>query len=157
MEIALAILGIVLICIAFVGCFVPVLPGPPIAYAVLLIAQLGPNAPFSLQFMIIMAVIVGCITIIDYMIPAFGAKKWGGSRYGIIGAILGVLLGIFILPPFGFIIFPFVGAIAGELLNGTKSDRALRAALGTLVGLLFGSLLKFSVTLIIAYYFFTNL
>lgn len=157
MEIALAIFGIFLLCIAFVGCFVPALPGPPIAYAALLLAQLGPETPFSFQFMIIMALIVGGITIIDYMIPAFGAKKWGGSRFGIIGAVLGVLLGIFILPPFGFIIFPFAGAMAGEILTGARSDKAFKAAIGTLIGLLLGSLLKFSLTLIIAYYFFTNL
>jgi len=157
MEVFLAIVGVVLILIAIVGCFLPVLPGPPIAYVALLLAQVGPNVPFTMKFMIIMAAIVAVVTLLDYMIPALGAKQWGGSRYGIIGAMIGVLLGFLILPPFGFLIFPFLGALVGELLQGTKSDKALKSALGTLVGLLFGSILKFSVTLIIGYYFFTNL
>jgi len=157
MEVFLAIVGVVLILVAVVGCFLPVLPGPPIAYVALLLAQVGPNVPFTMTFMIVMAAIVAVVTLLDYMIPVLGAKQWGGSRYGIIGAMIGVLLGFFILPPLGFLIFPFLGALVGELMQGAKSDKALKSALGTLAGLLFGSILKFSVTLIIGYYFFTNL
>lgn len=157
METVLLIIGIILIIIGLVGCFVPGLPGPPLAYFSLLLLQIGPVIPFSLKFMIIMALVVAGVTLIDYLVPAYGAKRWGGSRYGIIGALIGVIVGIFVFPPIGFIIFPLLGALVGEILNGATTDKAFKAAFGTFVGLLLGTLLKFSITVIIAYFFFTNL
>lgn len=157
MEIILIIIGVLFILIGLVGCFVPVLPGPPLAYVALLLLQIGPTVPLTLKFMIIMALVVALVTIIDYFIPALGAKKWGGSKFGIIGAFAGVVMGLFIFPPFGFVIFPLLGAMVGEVLNGADTNKAFKAAFGTFVGLLFGTMLKFSLTLIIAYYFFTNL
>src|SRR5210317_2040457 len=157
MEIFLAVVAILFLIIGLIGCFVPVLPGPPLAYVALLLAQLGPDVPFSFKFMVIMGLAVIVVTFLDYMIPALGAKKWGGSRYGVIGALAGVVVSFFVFPPFGILIFPLLGAILGEYLKGSGSDKALKAGLGTVVGLLFGTMLKFSVTLIIAYYFFTNL
>ena len=151
------IIGILLIIIGLIGCFIPVLPGPPLAYISLLLLQIGPEVPFSLKFMLIMAGVVAAVTILDYLIPALGAKKWGGSKYGIIGVLIGVVMGIFIFPPFGLLIFPLIGAFTGEVLNGADSSQAFKAAFGTFVGLLFGTMLKFSTTIIIAYYFFSNL
>ncbi len=52
------ILGILLILIGFIGCFVPVLPGPPLAYISLLLLQIGPDVPFGFKFIIIMAIAV---------------------------------------------------------------------------------------------------
>lgn len=157
MEVFLVIIGIVILIIGFVGCFVPVLPGPPLAYISLLLLQIGPVVPFSLKFMIIMALVVAGVTFIDYLIPAVGAKRWGGSRYGIVGALIGVVVGLFVFPPFGFIIFPLLGALVGEILNGANTNKAFKAAFGTFVGLLFGMVLKLSTTVVIAYYFFSNL
>lgn len=151
------IIGILFIILGLIGCFIPVLPGPPLAYISLLLLQLGPVVPFTFNFMMVMGIIVAIITAIDYFLPALGAKKWGGSRYGIIGALLGVVVGLFIFPPLGFVIFPFIGAIMGEIINGANTNKALKAAFGTLIGLIFGSMLKFSMSLIIAYYFFSNL
>ncbi len=157
MEIFLMIVGILLILVGLVGCFVPALPGPPLAYVSLLLLQVGPEIPFTLKFMLIMGAIVASVTFLDYLIPAFGAKKWGGSKYGIIGAFIGVIMGIFIFPPFGFIIFPLLGALAGEIVNGAKTHQAFKAAFGTFVGLLLGTMMKFALTVIIAYFFFSNL
>lgn len=157
MEVFFIIIGILLILIGLIGCFVPVLPGPPLAYISLLLLQIGPEVPFSLKFMLIMAGVVAAVTILDYLIPALGAKKWGGSKYGIIGVLVGVVMGIFIFPPFGLLIFPLIGAFTGEVLNGADSSQAFKAAFGTFVGLLFGTMIKFSTTVIIAYYFFSIL
>lgn len=157
MEIFLAILGVVFVIVGIVGCFVPAIPGPPLAYVALLLLQVGPVVPFSMKFMVIMALVVAAISILDYFIPAFGAKKWGGSRYGIIGAMAGVVVGIFVFPPFGFIVFPLLGAFVGEVLNGANSNKAFKAAFGTFAGLLLGTLMKFSITIVIAFYFFSNL
>lgn len=157
MEIALAILGVLIIILGLIGCFVPVLPGPPLAYISLLLLQIGPEKPFSTKFMLITVGIVILVTVLDYVVPALGTKKWGGSRYGIIGALAGVFAGLFILPPFGILIFPLLGAMVGEILNGADTNKALKSAIGTLAGLIFGTILKFSVTAYIAYHFFSNL
>jgi len=156
MEIALIIIGIILMIVGFIGCFVPVLPGPPLAYISLLLLQIGPEKPFTLKLMLITGGIVIVVTVLDYIIPAIGTKKWGGSRYGIIGAIVGVVVGLF-FPPFGLLIFPLLGAMAGEIIKGANTEKAFKSAFGTLVGLLMGTFLKFSVTVFLAYLFFTNL
>ena len=117
MEVVFIIIGVLCIIIGLIGCFVPVLPGPPIAYISLLLLQIGPEVPFSFKFMLIMAGIIAVVTLLDYVIPALGAKKWGGSKNGIIGAMVGVVVGVFVFPPFGFVIFPFLGIIFNISLN----------------------------------------
>lgn len=150
------VIGIILMILGFIGCFIPVLPGPPLAYISLLLLQIGPEKPFSVRMMLITGGIVVIVTVLDYIIPALGTKKLGGSRYGVIGAIVGVVAGLF-FPPFGLLILPLVGAMVGELINGASTDKAFKSALGTLAGLVFGTFLKFSITIFLAYLFFTNL
>lgn len=157
MEVALAVVGVLTLVLGVIGCFVPVLPGPPLAYVSLLMLQLGPEKPFSLKFMLITGAIVLAVTVLDYIAPALGTKKWGGSRFGMLGALIGIVLGLFVFPPFGFLIFPLLGAMTGEILNGADTNKALKSAVGTLIGLVFGTVMKLSVTVYIAFYFFKNL
>src|SRR5210317_88200 len=100
MEIALAVVGIFILLLGIIGCFVPVLPGPPLAYISLLLLQLGPEKPFSFNFLLITGAIVVIVTLLDYIVPALGTKKWGGSRYGMFGALVGIVMGLFVFPPF---------------------------------------------------------
>ena len=157
MEVIIIIAGILFIVTGIVGCFVPGIPGPPLAYLSLLLLMIGENDPFSMKFLIIMALVVVVVTALDYAIPVLGAKKFGGSNYGMIGAVTGIIAGIFFFPPFGFIIFPFAGAIIGEIIYSKNTGKALKAAIGTVAGLLFGTVLKLSLTVVMAYYFFSNL
>ncbi len=156
MELALIILGIVLLIAGLIGCFVPVLPGPPLSYVALLLLQLKADPPFSIRFLVIMGAITVAVTVLDYLIPVFGAKKWGGSRLGIFGTIVGVIVGLF-YGPVGIILFPIIGAFVGELLNGKTTHKALKSAFGTFMGFLFGTLIKFSLALVISYYFIIHL
>lgn len=83
------------------------------------------------------------IVVLDYVIPAQGTKRFGGSKYGIWGTNLGLLIGLFI-PPFGFIIGPFVGAFIGELLfDQNNINRAFKAATGSFIGFLASTFMKF--------------
>lgn len=157
MEVALAFVGVFILLLGVIGCFVPVLPGPPLAYISLLLLQIGPEKPFSLNFMLISGAIVVVVTLLDYVVPALGTKKWGGSRYGMLGALIGIVMGLFVFPPFGFLIFPLLGAMIGEILNGADTNKAFKSAFGTLIGLVFGTVMKLSVTVYIAFYFFRNL
>ncbi len=75
---------------------------------------------------------------LNYYIPIYGAKKYGGSRYGSVGALVGFFLGMFFIPtPFGFLIGTIAGAFLGELIRNINNvDGALRSAWGSFVGFL---------------------
>ena len=91
------------------------------------------------------------ISILDYIIPAKGTKRFGGSSYGIWGTNIGLVVGIFAPIPFGFIIGPFVGAFVGELIYNSKDHkRAFKAATGSFIGFLASSFMKFVIC--IAYF-----
>lgn len=156
METLLIIVGALLIIAGFLGSFLPVVPGPPLSYGGLLVLQLTATAPFGWQFMLVWALIVTAIMVLDNVIPVYGAKKYGGSPYGVWGSIIG-LVGGFFFPPLGIILGPIVGAFLGELIGGKNSDEALRAAWGSFVGFIAGTVLKVIASGMMGYYFFMNI
>lgn len=87
---------------------------------------------------------------LDYVIPAMGTKKFGGTKAGVIGTTIGLLVALFfpVLGPFGIIIWPFVGALVGELLNKADKKTATKAAFGSFLGFLTGTFLKFMVAIV---------
>jgi uncharacterized protein YqgC (DUF456 family) len=146
------ILGILLMLAGLAGCILPFLPGPPLCFIALLLQQLRDEPPFSSEFLWLWAGIALVVTLLDYVIPVYGTKKFGGTSYGVWGCTLGLLIGIF-LGPLGIIIGPFVGAFIGELLANANSQQALRAAMGSFIGFLFGTLLKLVTCLVMVWYF----
>ena len=150
------ILGIILILSAIAGCFLPVLPGPPLGYVALLLLQISSNPPFTVSFLVWMAGATVVVTALDYFMPPLATKKFGGSRYGVVGSMLGLLAGLIVFPPWGILIFPFIGAYLGERLFGPSKDVAGKAALGAVLGQVFGVILKLSFTIVLGYYFFVN-
>lgn len=142
MNTLLIIIGITLLIIGFIGSVAPVLPGPPIAFVSLLLLQFTSKQPFTTLFLILMAAIVVIVTILDYVIPTIGTKKFGGSSYGAWGCIIGTLAGLFMFPPLGIIIMPFVGAFIGEMIYDNNIQKAVRAAFGSFLGFLGGTLMK---------------
>lgn len=131
------------------GSLLPALPGPPISWIGLLLLYLCPGMEKSYWVLGITLVIAIVIAVLDYVIPAKGTKKFGGSTYGIWGTNIGLVVGIFAPIPFGFIIGPFVGALIGELIYDRKdSTRATKAAIGSFVGFLAGTFIKFVVSIV---------
>lgn len=155
METLLIIIGALLIIGGFLGSFLPVIPGPPLSYGGLLVLQLTSPHPFSLQFLIIWALVVIVLMILDNVIPAYGTKKFGGSAYGVWGCIVGMVIGIF-FSPIGLVVGPLAGAFVGELIGGKNSDQALRSAWGSFLGFLAGTILKVIASGLMGYYFFVN-
>ena len=152
MEYLLLSLAIVLIIIGIIGCLVPVLPGPPLSYGGLLLLHFTQFAEFSDRLLIILAVVAGIVTILDYFVPIWGTKKFGGSKYGTRGATVGLILGLF-FGPFGIIIGPFLGAVIGEMLYKDDFKYALKAGFGSLLGFLTGVGLKLAASFAITFYF----
>jgi uncharacterized protein len=152
MDILWLVLGILFMLGGLAGSLLPILPGPPLCYAALLILQLRSSPPFTLNFLLIWALITVVITAFDYVIPTYSTKKFGGSKYGVWGCMIGLIVGLW-LGPVGIILGPFLGAFIGELISNNSSDQALKAALGSFVGFLAGTLLKLVTCLAMGYYF----
>ncbi|MDT0605813.1 DUF456 domain-containing protein [Croceitalea rosinachiae] len=152
MDIVLLVIGFILMLIGILGSFLPVLPGPPISWIGLLLLYLTKAVPDNWWFLGITLFFAVLITVMDYIIPAMGTKKFGGSKAGMIGTVIGLLVAIFlpVLGPLGIIIWPFVGALVGELSNKADQKTALKAAFGSFLGFLTGTFMKFLITVIYA-------
>lgn len=157
MDYFLIITGIVFLLTGLAGCILPVLPGPPISYAGLLLLHFTERYEFSGRFLIVWALITVAVTVLDYMIPVLGAKKYGASKAGIWGSIIGLFIGLFILPPFGIILGPFIGAVAGEYTAGKQSNEAFRAGFGSFMGFMGGILIKLVASGMMVWYFIREL
>lgn len=152
MDILLLVLGVILMLVGLVGCILPFLPGPPLCFAALLIQQLQSSPPYTSDFLLTWAGITIVVTALDYVIPIYGTKRFGGTKYGVWGSVVGLIGGLW-MGPLGLIIGPFIGALAGELIANSKSEHALRAALGSFVGFLLGTLLKLVACFVMGWYF----
>lgn len=157
MEIFWLIVGGIFIVVGIIGCILPVLPGPPISYLGILVLQITQETPFTLSFMIVWGLITIAVTVLDYFIPAYGTKRFGGSKRGIWGSMIGLLVGIVFFPPLGIIIGPVMGALVGELSLGKKRNEAIKSAFGSFMGFLLGTMLKLTVSGVLGYYYFINI
>jgi hypothetical protein len=149
-DIVLTLIGFLFMLVGILGSFLPVLPGPPLSWIGLLLLYLTNAVPNNWLFLGATLAIALLVFALDYIIPALGTKKFGGSKYGVIGTTVGLLVAIFfpVLGIFGIIIWPFVGAFVGELLNKTDSKTAVKAAFGSFLGFLTGTFIKFIVAVI---------
>jgi uncharacterized protein YqgC (DUF456 family) len=150
MDIVLLLLGLFLMLLGVLGSFLPVLPGPPLSWLGLLLLMLTKAIPNNWWFLGITLVIAILIAVLDYVIPVMGTKRYGGSKAGMLGTTIGLIVAIFfpVLGIFGIIIWPFIGAIVGELANRTDQKSAVKAAFGSFLGFLTGTFLKFMVAII---------
>lgn len=156
MDLFLLIIGFGCVIMGIFGSFLPVLPGPGLSWLGLAFLYFTSAVPTNYWILGITLLITIIVSILDYIIPAKGTKRFGGSSYGIWGTNIGLIVGIFAPIPFGFIIGPFVGAFVGELLYDSKNhNRALKAATGSFIGFLAGSLMKFIVCIMFLGLFLT--
>ncbi|MEA1898257.1 MAG: DUF456 domain-containing protein [Bacteroidota bacterium] len=153
LDYILLILAIVFMIIGLIGCILPVIPGPPISFLGLLMLHFTKFADFGSRFLFLMAFIALIVTILDYIVPIWGTKKMGGSKAGIWGATIGMVIGIFFFPPIGLIIGPLVGAILAESIKGEEFKKSFKAGIGSLIGFLFGIGIKLISSFVMSYYF----
>ena len=148
----LLILGIIMLVVGIIGCLVPVLPGPALSYLGLIMLHLSRFGHFSKSVLIALAAITIVVTILDYIVPIWGTRKFGGSKYGMRGATVGLVIGLF-LGPVGIIVGPLIGAIVGELIFKDDMKYALKAGFGSLLGFLTGIGLKLAASFVMTFYF----
>lgn len=155
MDFFLIVLGFIFILLGIIGSFLPVIPGPITGWVGLLILHQTSLKLDGTLFLTVTFIISVFVFLIDYIIPALGAKKLGGTKWGMWGSTLGLILGLIFLGPLGVLIGVFLGAFLGELIaKPEKNEGALKAALGAFIGFLAGTFLKFSVSLVFLYYYF---
>ena len=147
MDIFLVALGLICVVVGVLGSFLPLLPGLPISWVGLLLVHLTSVVPMNFTYLSIWLVVATVVLFLDYFIPALGTKKYGGSKYGVWGTTLGLLVGMF-FPPFGFILGPFIGAYLGEMYFKNDSKVATKAAWGSFIGFLTSTFMKFVVSLV---------
>lgn len=147
MDSILLILGLLCCIVGLFGSFLPVLPGPLLSWIGLLLLYLTQKVENNYWVLGITFITTIVITVLDYVIPAKGTKRFGGTKYGVWGTNIGLVLGLF-FPPFGFIIGPFLGAFVGELIhNSNDKNGALKAAFGSFMGFLVSTFMKFMLCL----------
>ena len=152
MDIFLIILGSLFLLAGIIGCIVPALPGVPLSYVALLLLQLTDRVQFSWQFLVIWLAVTILVQVLDTFIPVWGTKRMGGSKAGTWGATLGLVAGMF-LGVWGIILGPFVGAVLFELIAGKRAGVAIKAGVGSFVGILTGTVLKLICSGMMTYYF----
>ena len=148
MDIILIIIAALFILLGIIGSFLPVLPGPITSWVGLLIAHFTDAVPMNKSFLIITLLIAIAIWVLDYIIPAIGTKRFGGTKYGVIGTTVGLIVGLFAPIPGGIIIGPFFGALIGELINKNDAKTATKAAFGSFIGFLTSTFIKFVVAVV---------
>lgn len=142
MEIFLSLLTIVLLILAIIGCVLPAIPGPVLAYGAMWIIFATSFSDFSLNYMLILGLVTAVVFFADYFLPPLIAKRFGGSKYAAWGSIVGMILGMFI-PPIGLLFGMLLGAFIGEFAFAERSGSdSLIATIGTLIGFVVGTGLK---------------
>ena len=141
-SVILCIVAGILLLAGFLGTFVPILPGAPLAWAGLLAAHFSIYNDISILCLIITGVIAVLVSIADNIFPVTMTKKFGGSKYATTGATIGLIIGFF-TGPWGIILGPFFGALVGELINKEgRNEGVLKAAFGAFMGFLLETGLK---------------
>ncbi len=152
------VIAIILFILGIAGTVLPILPGAPLIWIGMFIYGLLTHfTNVTTEFYILQGIGVALTFLVDYMGTAYGTKRYGGSSTAIWGGVIGLIAGPFILGiPLGFILGPFLGALLGEILRGKDWRGGFKAALGTLIGLIGGTLLKFVIEgAMIAWFFWT--
>lgn len=145
-DILIALASLAIILAGAIGSFLPVLPGPPLSFFGLwLYGWHTGYEKITPLVLVIFAVLSALTFVVDVISPALGAKGYKASRYGTLGSMLGAFLGIFVFGPIGIIIGPLIGGFAGEMIHAGNTDRAVKTAIGSFIGLVVGSIFKIAV------------
>lgn len=148
MDIALYVLAIALIVGGLIGAVLPTLPGIPMIFGGLwLAAALDDYQHLGVTWLIILGLLAAFGVGMDFVAASLGAKRVGASPRAIWGASIGTFIGMFLGIP-GLILGPFVGALLGELVSSKSVLRSAHVGIGTWLGLLFGTLVKLVLSLV---------
>lgn len=149
----------VLVAVMVVGALGAVLPGIPGAILILAaVVVWGAVQGFSnVALPLGITVLVLLLNFgVEFLASYWGAKQVGASKWGQVGSIVGLVLGVLGLLPalpvggplLGILLGPLVGAVTGEFLYrrelelAPRAQLSLKAGAGIVVGSLVGKLIQ---------------
>ena len=142
MDTTLGVIAIICGIVGLLGTIVPVLPGTIISYVGMLCISFSSYSELSSLTLVAWGIIAVAVIVMDYVLPGYFSKKFGGTKAGTIGATVGTILGIF-FGPLGIILGPFFGAVTGELLAEKLTfKQSLIVGFGSMMSFLVGTLFK---------------
>lgn len=148
-------LAIILGIIGIIGCFLPVLPGPPFSWLAIFILYLWGPEKVTIQTLIIWGVVALVVTILDYIVPAYFTRVTGGTDVAARGSLVGMVIGMVFFPPIGMIIGAFIGALVSEMLFNKRDVKpSFKSALGSLLGFFCGTFIKIIASGAMMFYIF---
>lgn len=154
MDTLLIIIAGLAIVAGIAGTFLPILPGPPLAWAGLLLLHFTPQVSFTTNFLVGTALITLAVTALDYLLPIWATRRSGGTKYGERGAVIGMIIGVVFAGPLGVIVGPLMGAFAGELVHDHFNwQKASRSAWYSFVGFLLSVGLQLGWCLVILFWY----
>lgn len=155
METFWLLLAIALVVIGFAGTIIPMLPGIPLIFGGFLVWGLASGwKDYTMQTVVILGIVTAAIWLLEYYAGAIGAKKYGASKAGVWGTVLGGIIGVFAFNIPGLVIGSFLGAVIGEVIIGRSRREAWRAGWGAFLGFLAGTAIKVIAGLVMAGLFF---
>lgn len=158
METTALVIAIIFFLTGLIGTILPVLPGAILIFSGMLIYGFMTRfVTLNIYFFILQGLVLVIIFFVDYLASAAGTRRFGGSKQAAWGAVAGTIIGLIFIGPLGVVIGPFLGALAIELLRGTKINQAIRVGLGTLAGILGGTVFKLSAEILMIVYFFMRI
>ncbi len=147
MDLFLLIFSFLIMIVGIIGSIIPVLPGPLSSWIGLFIFSNISTVEVSGNLLIFTLIIALIIFILDNIIPIYTSKKFGASKYGVIGGSIGTIIGLFFMP-FGIVFGPLIGAFIGEILLNKNFDKSLKASLGVFIGLIVSGFTKALISII---------
>ena len=152
-EIIVTIVGLLLVILGLLGSVLPILPGPPAGFVGLLLVAVARRFSEPLTPVLIMTLALATLGVIllDYLLPVMMSKKYGATKWGVWGSVIGMVVGLF-LSPLGALLGAFVGAVIGEWIVHRKQRKALKAGFGVVLGSLLGTVLKLGLSGLMLWY-----
>jgi uncharacterized protein len=157
-DIIIWILIVALFILSFVGVVYPIIPSVLLIWIGFLLFQFGINGDeLGFIFWTIMVIFTIILFVADIVANSYFVKKFGGSKWGERGAAIAVIIGSFVIPPFGIIIVPFIAVLIIELLQKKTFQEAFKASIGSLLGFLSGTFAKVFMQIVMILLFVFNI
>lgn len=153
MDNLLILIGFILSIVGVIGCIIPGIPGPPLNFVAIIILKISYPDQVSWLLLILLGILTLAVTILDYAIPLLGGKLFRASKKGIIASTIGMLIGIFIFPPFGIFIGLIAGAVIGEIISGKTNIQAAKTGAGIFILSIIAIVIKLGASLVMSFYF----
>lgn len=143
MEALLLTLALVLLVGGIIFSVLPPLPGPILAYGALILTHYSSDeTTISTGWFVFLGIGVAVVTVMDFLMPAVATKKFGGTKAGVWGGLIGTMIGVFSPIPFGIIWGPLLGAIVGDMIGGNQIKAAMKSGFAAFVGFIVATLFK---------------